>query len=135
MNPTRQLDKQLDKMVSVFVGSLRKVISQATREQVGDALRRAVGVRGAGNGARLGRPPRAASVGAGGRVKRSPKQIAAQTGKLQAYIKSHPDQRMEIISRSLGLTTNLLQPLIKKLVADKKIKAKGKARGTTYSAS
>jgi hypothetical protein len=129
------LDKQLDRMVSGFVGDLRKVISQATREQVADALRRAVGGRGAANGARGGRVAKVARGGRGGRIKRSPKQIAAQTSKLHDYIKSHPGERMELISRSLGLTTNLLQPLIKKLLSDKKIKAKGKARGTTYTVS
>ena len=41
--------------------------------------------------------------------------------------------RMEQICDGLGMKTNLLQPLAKRLLAEKRLKAKGKARGTTYT--
>jgi hypothetical protein len=70
---------------------------------------------------------------AGRRAKRSPRQMANQTEKLYEYIKGNPGLRMEQIVEGMVLDTALLQPLIKRLVAEKRIKAKGKARGTTYT--
>jgi hypothetical protein len=47
---------------------------------------------------------------------------------------ARPGERMEQISRGLGIRTGLLQPLIKRLLGERRIKARGKARGTTYVA-
>lgn len=50
--------------------------------------------------------------------------------RVHAYISKHPHQRGETIAKALGITTKALRAAIK---ADKRIKGKGKARGTTYS--
>jgi hypothetical protein len=127
------IDKQLVKMVTAFVAELRMVVETATRDEVADALRKAVGgngvVRvGGGRGKRL-----PTIVATGSRFKRTPRQMEGQAEKLYDYIKSHPGERMEQICEGLGMKTNLLQPLAKRLLAEKRLKAKGKARGTTYT--
>jgi hypothetical protein len=129
------IDKQLVKIVTAFVAELRMVVETATRDEVADALRKAVG-NGAGRAGRGRGGKRAAGpvlVGAGGRFKRTPRQMEGQADKLYDYIKSHPGERMEQICDGLGMKTNLLQPLAKRLLAEKRLKAKGKARGTTYT--
>ena len=59
--------------------------------------------------------------------------MEGQAEKLYDYVKSHPGERMEQICDGLGMKTNLLQPLAKRLLAERRLKAKGKARGTTYT--
>jgi hypothetical protein len=128
------IDKQLVKLVTAFVAELRMVVETATRDEVADALRKAVGNgaprggRGAGRGGK-----RAVVVDTGSRFKRTPRQMEGQAEKLYDYVKSHPGERMEQICDGLGMKTNLLQPLAKRLLAEKRLKAKGKARGTTYT--
>jgi hypothetical protein len=127
------IDKQLVKLVTAFVAELRMVVETATRDEVADALRKAVG-NGAPRGARGGaRGKRAVVVDTGSRFKRTPRQMEGQAEKLYDYVKSHPGERMEQICDGLGMKTNLLQPLAKRLLAEKRLKAKGKARGTTYT--
>jgi hypothetical protein len=126
------LDKQLDRMVTAFVSDLRRVISAATRDEIAEAMRKAL----AANGARGAKTVRGMVAMAAGRGrKRSPEQMARQQARLYEYIKANPGQRMEQIVQGIGLGTNLLQPLIKRLVDERQIKAKGKARGTTYTAA
>jgi hypothetical protein len=127
------IDKQLVKMVSAFVAELRMLVENATRDEVADALRKAVGGNGAVRvrAARGGK--RAVVVDAGSRFKRTPRQMEGQAEKLYDYVKAHPGERMEQICDGLGMKTNLLQPLAKRLLAEKRLRAKGKARGTTYT--
>ncbi len=132
------IDKQLVKMVSTFVAELRHVVESATREEVAEALRKAVGGvvdgsgrRGKGRGGGRG----SVAVVVDSRQKRSPRQMEGQAEKLFDYVKTHPGERMEQICDGLGMKTNLLQPLAKRLLAEKRLKAKGKARGTTYTAA
>jgi hypothetical protein len=137
---TMASDKDIDRLVDDFVTRLRAMISQATRDEVSEAIRKMLGEGGsAGGGRGRGRGrPRALAGGTdalGRRRKRTEAQIEQQTSKLYDYIKGHPGERMETISRELGLPSTLLAPLAKRLVEEKRIKAKGKARGTTYSAS
>jgi hypothetical protein len=125
------LDKQLDRLVNTFVSDLRELVASVTREEVAEAIRKAVG----SGGGRGGRKGRAAVIVDSRRLKRSPKQMAGQAEKLYEHIKANPGQRMEQICDALGMGTNLLQPLARRLLAEKRIKAKGKARGTTYTAA
>ena len=126
------IDKQLVKLVTAFVAELRMVVETATRDEVADALRKAVG-NGAARAVRGRGGKRVAIVDASSRFKRTPRQMEGQAEKLYDYIKSHPGERMEQICDGLGMKTNLLQPLAKRLLAEKRLKAKGKARGTTYT--
>jgi hypothetical protein len=129
------LDKQLEKMIVSFAADVRRVVAEATRREILQAVQQSV-IRG-GGGAGRGGAGRAvkpiAARGPGG--KRSPEQMAKQQARLLAHIKSNPNQRMEQIVAGIGIDTNLLQPLIKRLLQEKRIKTKGKARGTTYTAA
>jgi hypothetical protein len=129
------IDKQLVKIVTAFVAELRMVVETATRDEVADALRKAVGGNGVVRVGRGGakRLPAALVAAGGSRFKRTPRQMEGQAEKLYDYIKTHPGERMEQICEGLGMKTNLLQPLAKRLLAEKRLKAKGKARGTTYT--
>ena len=49
-------------------------------------------------------------------------------------IQLNPGQRMEQLGHSLGVPTKDLDLLIKKLLAAKRIKKKGRTRATTYYA-
>jgi len=59
---------------------------------------------------------------------------AVEAKAVLAYLAEHPGSSGEAISRALGTDTKALRPVIKKLIADKRVKSKGKARGTRYSA-
>jgi hypothetical protein len=122
------IEKQIDKLVGDFASELRDLVRRAVLEQVESALAEVTDLKGRRPVVGRGRAP-----GRGG--KRSPKEIEATTRKLLGHIEGNPNQRMEQISSALGIRTTLLQPCIKQLVADKKIKTRGKARGTTYLAA
>lgn len=122
------MNRELQQAVSTFGREIQAIFARAVREEVREALGRfkasSADVRGA-----LMR----ASVPRLRRRKRSPRQLDNAARKLQEYIAGHPNQRMEQISRGIGIRTPLLQPLIRRLLEEKRIKAKGRARGTTYT--
>jgi hypothetical protein len=66
--------------------------------------------------------------------KRSKEEIAKVTEVLFAFIAEHPDLRIEPIGKGLGLSTSELSLPMKKLIADKRVKATGEKRATTYRA-
>jgi hypothetical protein len=66
-------------------------------------------------------------------AKRSRAVIARTTGALLAEIVAHPGQRIEQIAKALKTSTKELTLSTKKLLAEKKIKATGVKRATTYS--
>src|SRR6185503_16193677 len=113
------IEKQIDRLVVGFTSELQDLVRRAVLSEVESALANVTDLRGRRGAGVRGRLP-----GRGG--KRSPKEIEATTKKLLSHIESNPNQRMEQISSALGIRTTLLQPCIKQLVADKKIKARGK---------
>jgi len=124
------MNRQLRRVMDHFAREIEAIVGQLVRREVAAAVKNL-------NGAPRGRRGAAASDGedtpAARRRKRSARQLENATRKLHEYIEAHPDQRMEQISRGVGIRTGLLQPLIKRLLADRQIKARGKARGTTYT--
>lgn len=81
---------------------------------------------------RASRAPKVAGERAPGE-KRSPQELAALTERTFLFIKSNPSVRMEALSKGLGVETRELSLPIKKLLADKKIRAMGQKRATEYS--
>jgi hypothetical protein len=126
------MNRQLRRAMDEFAREIEAIVSQLVRREVAAAVKNHGGVA---------RAPRAATADvdtsedspAGRRRKRSPRQLENATRKLHEYIQAHPDERMEQISKGIGIRTGLLQPLIKKLLSERLIKARGKARGTTYT--
>ena len=70
----------------------------------------------------------------GGGAKRSGDEIRAQAARVFTYINSHPGQRAEQIAKALSVETKVLPRPVRLLLSEKKIKASGVARGTTYVA-
>jgi hypothetical protein len=124
------MNRQLRRAMDDFAREIEAIVGQLVRREV------AAAVKNLGAPARARRAPadsESEDTPAGRRRKRSARQLENATRKLHEYIEAHPDQRMEQISRGVGIRTGLLQPLIKRLLADRQIKARGKARGTTYT--
>jgi hypothetical protein len=65
--------------------------------------------------------------------KRSPEELAKTADRLVRHIKSNPGQRAEQIAEGVGTSTKALALPLRKLVAEKRLKTKGVARGTTYT--
>jgi hypothetical protein len=97
----------------------------------GGALR--AGKRGPGRPpgsgkAKPGPKPKGRAKGA----KRSPEELENQTKTLAAHIKKNGGQRIEAISKAIGVSTKDLALPIQKLLADKAISKKGNRRATAY---
>jgi hypothetical protein len=123
------MNRQLRRAMDDFAREIEAIVGQLVRREVAAAVKTLNGAH------RVAHEDDASDEAAalGRRRKRSARQLENATRKLHEYIQAHPGERMEQISRGIGIRTGLLQPLIKKLLADRQIKARGKARGTTYS--
>ena len=51
--------------------------------------------------------------------------------KILAYVKRHPGQRMEHISKAVGVPSFKLKYVVRRMAAHKRIKVRGKTRGRT----
>ena len=52
-----------------------------------------------------------------------------------AFLKKHPGSSSEQVSQALGSDGAGLRPVLKQLIAEGAVKARGKARGTRYAAA
>ena len=52
-----------------------------------------------------------------------------------AFLKKHPGSSSEQVSQAVGSDAAGLRPVLKQLIADGAVKARGKARGTRYAAA
>jgi hypothetical protein len=124
---------KVDQLIQNFAQQLQAAIREQLSAEVTGAVQAALGGtqvrRGKAKGvtANLAAPSRL-----GG--KRTPEQIEKLAAQLMAYIEKNPEQRSEQIAAANKITTGEFVLPIKRLLADKKVKAKGKARGTTYTA-
>jgi len=131
MPKTNHSTPDLSTLVSEFVDQVQIVVRRSTIDQIQAALgsvdapmRRGPG-RPRGPGRRPGR--RAA--------RQTPAQLDAMVGKVHAYIREHPGQRSEQISKALKVQTPTLRKAVQKLISEKKLRAKGQRRGMTYTAA
>lgn len=67
-------------------------------------------------------------------TKRTPKQIERAAQKVLTFIQKNPECNAEAISAGTKMDNRLIFLPIKALLKGKVIKAKGKARGTRYTA-
>ncbi len=116
---------KLDMVVSAFVNTLRNIM----REEMIELLQSGTPPKPSGRGYTA---PPARTKSKGG--KRSPEEIKAQAEKLAKLIRENPGSKSEDLAKVSGMTTGDQVLPIKKLLGEKRIKAKGKARGTTYTA-
>ena len=127
---------EVERLVREFVSKLEQVIRAQVVAEIDSAVRAAV--QGLGNQVRGGGRGRAStkivSAKMGG-AKRTPEQIAKTASKLLTFIAANPGQRAEQIADGTKISTSEMALPIKRLLAEKKIKASGVARGTTYVAA
>ena len=126
--------RDVESLIRNFADQLQAAIREQLSQEISLAVQAALG--GGGRSVRGGKvafkAPKA-SVSKSG--KRTPEQIEKLAGQLLAYIAKNPEQRSEQIAKANDVSTGELVLPIKRLLAEKAIKAKGKARGTTYTAS
>lgn len=108
----------LQKLVNNFVNQLQSLWQQ-------EAIAALTGKNGH-NGLRIGN---------GRGVKRTADDLEQLADQFVEFIVKNPGLRIEQINKQLGTTTKDLQLPIRKLIAEKRIKAKGNKRATTYFAN
>ena len=115
----------LQKLVNDFVADL---LEHFRRSAIA-ALTDNVGGNGHSNGKSKLNGLRA-SKGHG--IKRAPEDLERISEAFVAFVAKHPGLRIEQINKEIGTSTKDLALPVRKLVAEKRIKAKGKKRSTTY---
>src|SRR5689334_715101 len=100
------MNRQLRRVMDDFAREIEAIVGQLVRREVAAAVKSHGGFAPARRAA-------SSETEASRRRKRSPRQLENATRKLHAYVEAHPNQRMEQISRGIGIRTGLLQPLIK----------------------
>jgi hypothetical protein len=131
------LDRDLRARIDSFVAELSAMVKASAVQAVQDAL---------GNGSAParrgpGRPRKSANGAAaapkarrGRRGKRSSEDVQAMADQVLSYVKKNEGQRLEEISKGLGIASKELKLPVQKLFAAKAIKTKGQKRGTKYFA-
>jgi hypothetical protein len=131
------LDSEIQDRISSFLDELSQLVKRQALEAVHEALGQAAGPARRGPGRprtvtiRRGRKPRAMAK-RGGRVRRSPEQLAKLQASLLAQVRSKQGQRLEEIGKALKTDTAILKRPIAMLLASKKLKTTGAKRGTKY---
>ena len=81
---------------------------------------------------------RGAAVPAAARAPRGPRAASRrriEPAAVLAYLAAHPSSNGEELAKALGTDTQALRPVLKELIDAGEVKAKGRARGTRYSAA
>lgn len=84
---------------------------------------------------RRGRPKNAAAKPArrsGGRIRRSTEAVEKMAERFHHYVKAHPGQGIEQISKGLSIASKELKLPVVKLLAIKRMRTEGQKRGTRY---
>jgi hypothetical protein len=116
--------KDIESLVREFAAKLEAVVRAEVVQELDAAVQAALAGKPAGRRATLALDP-------GG--KRSPAELARTADRLIRHIKSNPNQRAEQIADHVGMSTRALALPLRKLVAEKRLKTRGVARGTTYT--
>lgn len=114
------LETQLQARIEAFANDITAILQRAVAASVADALK--VG------------PGRAKGRAARGPVRSAAQDSAARTALLRE-IQRKGGRRMEELSKAMRTPSKVLRGSIKALLADKKIKTTGQARGTKYFAA
>ena len=101
------------------LGSTEDAATRKALDEARATLSACLMLNGGGNGVHLTRPRRAR------------KQVDPE--KVLAYLRTGPESGGEQVAEALGVDTASLRPVMKKLIEARRVKRKGKARGTRYS--
>ncbi|MFN0006382.1 MAG: DNA-binding protein [Planctomycetota bacterium] len=137
---TQPLDQEIQSRIQSFLAELSDLVKKSALEAVqmtlaggattrrrGPGRPRGSGKRGPGRPRKTGRPAQ--------RAKRSSEQVDAMAARVLAQVRSKQGQRLEQIAKVMKLPTKGLKLPIAKLMAAKKLKTKGRKRGTQYFTS
>lgn len=132
----------IESLIADFTSRLSIALRYSALEQVISALGADAPNRGA---KRRGRPlgsknampgAKAVKVTRGPRGgRRSTEEKAKMANAILAHVKSNPGQLGTGIANAVGTDVNTMRPVMKTLIASKKIKTHGQRRGMTYSAA
>ncbi len=114
-----QIQRQLAQRIEAFAADVTNILQRAVADSVSDALGGASARGGRGAVARRGARAGARSS------KVSPEALLRE-------VEREGGRRIEQIADSLGVASKPLSRVMKKLVADKKVRFTGQARGTKY---
>jgi hypothetical protein len=117
--------KDIERLVREFAARLEEAVRSQVVQEIDAAVQAALAGKPAGRRATV------ALLDLGG--KRSPAELARTAERLVRHIKANPNQRAEQIAVGVGMSTRALALPLRKLVAEKRLKTKGVARGTTYT--
>jgi hypothetical protein len=121
---------EMDRVVQGFVAQISDLARRAALEMIEKSLGQ--------SGARSGRGAVRIGGGGGGGRGRGAKRTASDLEQISSgfvtFVSKHPGLRIEQINKELGTSTKDLALPIRKLIADRVIKTKGKKRSTTYTA-
>ena len=116
------LNQDIRTLVDEFTNSLTLAVRRSVLEQVVTAMGGTVpGKRGPG------RPPASGKASGGSKD--------GMDERLLAHVRSNPGQRADQIAKAMGVEVKRIQPSMQRLLAAKKVKRKGKRRGTNYLAA
>jgi hypothetical protein len=128
-------ENELVQLLRAFTGQVAAVVRRHALESAGAALERAVVIpttAGRNRAADSGRSPRPMRPGS-----KSNQVFDAEAVKPQvvSYLLANPGLRMDELGKRLNLPTTKLKPLVKKLVGQRMLRAKGNTRARQYFAA
>lgn len=121
MNKTIQ--GELQSRIEAFATDITTILQRAVAASIAATLADARASKSAGRGRAKGKAARKGS------------KVAVDLDVLLREVTKVGGRRVEEIANSLGIPSKSVGPAMKKLLVAKKVKAKGKARGTRYTAS
>jgi hypothetical protein len=125
-----RIQRELQKSVEAFATDVTAILQRAVAAAVAEALGGSRAAR-----AQVGRRPRGRSKAKDAAGRRTRQRVQQEAGALLKEVQRRGDRRMEEIAKSLRTSTKALVTPMKKLLAAKKVKKSGTARGTKYRAA
>ncbi len=132
----REFDRRLQTSLATFVDDiellLRRAAASALEAAIGAQAAAPIGRTLTARGAPKNRPERRPKRPLARGKKRSPESLARLTGALHAYIRRHKGLGVEAIGKGMGISTRELALPMKKLLAERRVAARGVKRATRY---
>jgi hypothetical protein len=138
----KNTNEQIRARIDAFLDDIKGLVNHAALSAVQDVLsgrtpakrRRRSAPRVARRGP--GRPRSAAAAKraprSGGRIRRSSEVVEKMADLLHHYVKAHPGEGIEQISKGLDIASKELKLPVVKLLALRKLRTEGQKRGTRY---
>ena len=135
--PKNTSEQAIRSRIDSFLAEIAALVKDQALQSVQEALGEGAAPRRRGPGRprkmtiRVGRRPRTIAK-RGLRGKRSSEQVAAMAARVLAEVRSKQGRRLEEIGKAMRTDTAVLKLPIAKLLAAKRLKTKGRKRGTRY---